>query len=906
VTAAVLWVGRRPPAGFRGDVAHDAAAALIAVAAARQTVRTLLIGPSLTWRDRVTLARRIRDDLVVAPPVILAVGDPETPGEIEPDGFDAVLADDAALARVVAATPRVSTLSRSALLELLSMSPLDAERDAGTRWRRWSNRAIRTIGLVFVADACDVIDLERPAAGEAAAHAAHAAQSVRHGATIVVGGASYLAAPIGPGGRVLCLRNDRIAIRDAEARAALTAVAARLHREALVMTATTGEHEDLANRLVERRLGWLTRAAIEHHLVIETRRARRRRTPLSVAVVDVAGMQRINERWGHDAGDAVLRQIGEIAAHELRDFDITGHFQGAALAVILGGASVADAQRAMTRLLDAIQFAPLRVGDDEIPVTVQIGVVEVGDGDDPAAALRAAGRRAAHAGGVTVGGDEGSRAGPARPAPFRPGALLPGGVRVLHEIGQGALGVVYRAVDVSLSRPVAVKVLRAELANDPVMFEEFRAEAALLGNVRHPNLAQIYSFGVDAGRPYFVMELIEGETLEARIRRTAKAGEAPSVAAVLDMLDQIGSVLDTLHRAGIVHRDVKPSNIILDPFRNRAVLLDVGLARPIGAVGVIGGTRGYMPPEAVAGLAAMPSFDLFGLAVTAYQALTLRSPWRVRDPIDSAPPEAPTAAQADTGPSEAVRWDVEVGRWATERIDDELAAADPVLRRALSIEPERRYETAMDMVNALRWALDGLGRPAASDAIPAQSTAPCSRGIVLRGLRWALPRGDDLGAGGAAPSVPALAWVPLDEAAALLGRATRIDPSGALARRAATATVRASLRRFFPANADTLVTRRVLTELGGIWARYHTWGTVTVHVAAPGRASVRLDDVPFAIDGLTAWVEGFLAEVATLTGATRAEVARRPGTERMIRVELEWDEPVEPREPATGAGGSGV
>src|SRR5262245_30680302 len=193
-----------------------------------------------------------------------------------------------------------------------------------------------------------------------------------------------------------------------------------------------------------------------------------------------------------------------------------------------------------------------------------------------------------------------------------PGTRL-GPYEIVGRLGAGGMGEVYRARDTRLGRDVALKLIPAALAASPEARARFQVEAQAISRLNHPNICTLYDVGVEGEHPYFVMELLDGETLDRRLRR----GPLP-VDEVLRVGAEVASALDAAHRHGIIHRDLKPSNVALT--KHGAKLLDFGLARgpalrsepgdltesptvssPITAKGAIVGTLQYMSPEQLAG-----------------------------------------------------------------------------------------------------------------------------------------------------------------------------------------------------------------------------------------------------------------------------------------------------------------
>ena len=201
--------------------------------------------------------------------------------------------------------------------------------------------------------------------------------------------------------------------------------------------------------------------------------------------------------------------------------------------------------------------------------------------------------------------------------------VLAGRYALERELGRGGMGIVYLARDVSLDRPVAIKLLPPALAAVPALRERFLREARTAARLSHPNIVPIHSVEEHGAFVLFVMGYVEGETLGQRI---ARAGPLPRDEAIR-ILQEVAWALAYAHRRGVVHRDVKPDNILLERASGRALVSDFGIAQAAGAPGATGpgevlGTLRYMSPEQEAGLPLDGRSDLFGLGVTALQALT--------------------------------------------------------------------------------------------------------------------------------------------------------------------------------------------------------------------------------------------------------------------------------------------
>jgi non-specific serine/threonine protein kinase len=264
-----------------------------------------------------------------------------------------------------------------------------------------------------------------------------------------------------------------------------------------------------------------------------------------------------------------------------------------------------------------------------------------------------------------------------------------GQYRITGQLGEGGMGVVYRAHDERLGREIALKMIRSR-GVDQRARERFWREARAAASLSHPAVCQIHEIGEDDGELFIAMELLEGETLAARIARGALA-LAEAVPAMLAVLGALGA----LHRRGLVHRDLKPSNIFLTP--HGVKLLDFGLARSTATPsdqtdlaltlpGTITGTPRYMAPEVLLGRASDARADLFAVGAVLFEMLTAKSPFG-----GASVPEIVHAIAYEQPP-------VLTGSAA-------VAAVDRVIHRALAKPPEDRYASADVMAQELRAAL---------------------------------------------------------------------------------------------------------------------------------------------------------------------------------------------------------
>ncbi|HLB50110.1 MAG TPA: serine/threonine-protein kinase, partial [Anaerolineales bacterium] len=196
-----------------------------------------------------------------------------------------------------------------------------------------------------------------------------------------------------------------------------------------------------------------------------------------------------------------------------------------------------------------------------------------------------------------------------------------GSYKLVGQLGQGGMASVYRGYQEAIDRSVAIKIMPAELLHDPNFIKRFINEARTLAKLSHPNILPLYDFGEANGAPYIIMPLMAGGTLVDRIRRGPM-----SPAEVVRILVPIADALDYAHSQGLLHRDIKPNNILFDA-RDHPVLADFGIAKYLESAsnltgtGIIG-TPDYMSPEQARGEQLDRRADVYSLAVVAYQMFT--------------------------------------------------------------------------------------------------------------------------------------------------------------------------------------------------------------------------------------------------------------------------------------------
>jgi serine/threonine protein kinase len=264
--------------------------------------------------------------------------------------------------------------------------------------------------------------------------------------------------------------------------------------------------------------------------------------------------------------------------------------------------------------------------------------------------------------------------------------LLNNRYKLMESIGHGGMAHVYSAIDLMLDRPVAVKVLKETLSADPVFRDRFHQEAKAAANLSHPNIVTVHDFGLDQGRLFIVMEHIPGVDLKTMI---IKKGRLPLDEAI-PLIIQACSGIGYAHRAGLVHCDIKPQNMLVTPDK-RLKVTDFGIARALASISPderneeIWGSPQYFSPEQASGAAPQPASDVYSLGVVMYELLTGQLPFFA----ESA--EGYAAMHLRTIPVNPSMLNSE--------IPPEL---DAIIMKVLSKEPVRRYRTADQLGRVLQ------------------------------------------------------------------------------------------------------------------------------------------------------------------------------------------------------------
>jgi len=260
-----------------------------------------------------------------------------------------------------------------------------------------------------------------------------------------------------------------------------------------------------------------------------------------------------------------------------------------------------------------------------------------------------------------------------------------GSYKILHKLGEGGVGEVFKAVDSMLEREVAVKVLRAELSQREDVLQRFRSEAIALGRLNHPNIATVYAFAKDGERYYMALEYINGESLDRLLSRRKKLPWQEAVHYACHVLDG----LEHAHRLNVIHRDVKPSNILV-AHTGTVKIMDFGIARILEKTrqtkqGYLVGTLEYMSPEQIQGKEVDARADLYSFGIVLYEMITGCLPFRKNTEYDL------LKAQIEETPQPP--------RFFAPDIPPNL---ENIILRSLAKKPADRFDSALKFATALR------------------------------------------------------------------------------------------------------------------------------------------------------------------------------------------------------------
>ncbi len=276
--------------------------------------------------------------------------------------------------------------------------------------------------------------------------------------------------------------------------------------------------------------------------------------------------------------------------------------------------------------------------------------------------------------------------------------------RLEQRLGAGGMATVYRAHDLTLERTVAIKILRQDYSNDPAFRERFHQEAKAAANLSHPNIVTVHDFGLYANQLFIVMEHVPGTDLKTLLRQRNRF----SIPEATDLIVQACAGIGLAHRAGLVHCDIKPQNLLVTP-DHRLKVLDFGIARALSTISpdeqseVVWGSPQYFSPEQAAGSAPSPASDVYSLGVVLYEMITGRLPFIATTAEELARQHRETLPPSPSKFNPAIPLSLET-----------------ILLKVLSKEPSARYRTADQLGHVLAHFI----QPSPASPIPAVQYSP--------------------------------------------------------------------------------------------------------------------------------------------------------------------------------------